>query len=64
MPGLEDMINKSMFAKGAGKKKKIVIFGKGTYKNIEQAYNKDTSSTNKPKEIWWDDDDDVEFDED
>ena len=64
MPSLEDMINKSMFNKGAGKKRKNVIFGKGKYKNIEQAYNKDTSKSNKPKEIWWDDDDDVEFDED
>jgi len=63
MPGLEDMLNKSMFNKGAGKKKKPVTFGKGSFKSIEQAYIKDSSSTNKAKQIWYDDDD-VEFDED
>ena len=65
---LEDLVNKSMFNKGAGKKQKKVTFGKGAFKNIEQAYNKDTSSTNKPNQNWHDrmghDDDDVEFDED
>ena len=63
MPGLEDMLNKSMFNKGVGKKKKSVTFGKGSFKSIEQAYTKDSSSNNKPNKTWFDDDD-VEFDED
>jgi len=69
MPGLEDMLNKSMFNKGAGKKKKSVTFGKGSFKSIEQAYTKDSSATNNvngQKGRWedWYDNDDVEFDED
>ena len=63
MPGLEDLVNRSAFNKGAGKKQKKVTFGKGAFKNIEQAYKQNSSSNNRPN-VNWEDDSDVEFDED
>jgi len=69
MPGLEDMLNRSMFNKGAGKKKKKpVTFGKGSVKDIEQAFTRKThtSNNNRINQDWWipGTGDDVEFDED
>ena len=65
---LEDMLNKSILSKGAGKKKKPVTFGKGVVKDIEQAFRRNTHTTNNNRINSdfhnWEEGDDVEFDED
>ena len=67
MPGLEDMLNRSMFNKGAGKKRKPVTFGKGSVKDIEQAFRRNTHTSNNNRinsDFIYEEGNDVEFDED